>query len=192
MLEVNVARRAPALSPVVSQASVAIAQSAPQGRLAFRIRPAALAGRSDIDGFDLTGPINSRISAGEGDGAGRRTALRLGPDEWLLLVGADEVDERSEAIGAALSGAAFSLVDVSHRDVTFEVTGEGADVVINAGCPIDLSAKAFPVGSATRTLLGKAEIVLQRLGPDSFTVTSWRSFAPYVRGFLIEAARHPH
>ena len=49
--------------------------------------------------------------------------------------------------------------------------------------------RAFPAGSATRTILGKAEIVLQRRAADSFTVTTWRSFAPYVQGFLVEATR---
>ena len=146
-----------------------------------------MSGRANLDGFDLSGAINSRIASGEG--AATRSALRLGPDEWMLLVAADEVDERCEAISAALSGVAYSLVDVSHRDVTFAVEGPGADDVVNAGCPLDLSPKAFPVGSATRTLLGKAEIVLARLGADHFTVTTWRSFAPYVQGFLVEATK---
>jgi len=30
---------------------------------------------------------------------------------------------------------------------------------INGGCALDLSTVAFPAGTATRTLLGKAEIV---------------------------------
>ena len=187
MLELNLARRAPTAAPLASEAGVTVAPLSPEGRLAFRIKPAALAGRSAIDGFDLSGAINSRSTAG--DGGQQRAALRLGPDEWMLLVAADEVDERCEAISAALAGAPHSLVDVSHRDVAFTVEGPGADAVVNTGCPLDLSSKAFPAGSATRTILGKAEIVLQRLSADRFTVTSWRSFAPYVQGFLIEAAR---
>lgn len=187
MLERNLARRAPTVSPIVSEASVAVTPLDPQGRLALRIKPAALAGRGTIDGFDLTGAINSRTSSQEG--AAMRTALRLGPEEWMLITAADEVDERCEAISAALAGVAHSLVDVSHRDVSFSVEGPGADVVVNAGCPIDLSERAFPAGSATRTILGKAEIVLARPAADSFTVTTWRSFAPYVQGFLVEATR---
>jgi sarcosine oxidase, subunit gamma len=45
------------------------------------------------------------------------------------------------------------------------------------------------VGMATRTLLGKAEIVLWRQAVDRFQIDVWRSFAPYVREFLSEAAR---
>ncbi|MBP0617665.1 sarcosine oxidase subunit gamma [Jiella mangrovi] len=187
MLEFNLARRAPTVAPIASDAGVKITPLGPQGRLALRIRPAALAGRNDLGGFDLSGPINSRREGGDGEAS--RDALHLGPDEWMLIVPADEVEERCEAVSAALSGAAFSLVDVSYRDVSFSVEGPGADAMINAGCPIDLSLKTFPVGSATRTLLGKAEIVLARLAADRFTVTTWRSFAPYVQGFLVEAAK---
>jgi len=45
------------------------------------------------------------------------------------------------------------------------------------------------VGMCTRTVLGKADIVLWRTGPDSFHVEVWRSFADYVARFLTEAAR---
>jgi sarcosine oxidase subunit gamma len=41
----------------------------------------------------------------------------------------------------------------------------------------------------TRTLLGKAEIVLWRIGAAAFRLEVWRSFAPYVSAFLAEAAR---
>jgi len=55
-----------------------------------------------------------------------------------------------------------------------------------------LGPQAFPAGSATRTLLGKAEIVLSRPGEaPSFEVECARSFARYVRDFLLEAARGP-
>jgi sarcosine oxidase subunit gamma len=62
--------------------------------------------------------------------------------------------------------------------------------VINGGCPLDLDDAAFPPGRATRTLLGKAEIVLLRPDtPHTYRIECWRSFAPYVRGLLAEVAR---
>ena len=48
---------------------------------------------------------------------------------------------------------------------------------------------AFPVGMCTRTLFGKAEIVLWRTAPRPFRIEVWRSFAPYVLGCLDEACR---
>jgi sarcosine oxidase gamma subunit len=38
-------------------------------------------------------------------------------------------------------------------------------------------------------VLAKAEIVLWRTAPDLDVETLWRSFAPYVRGFLREHMR---
>jgi heterotetrameric sarcosine oxidase gamma subunit len=41
----------------------------------------------------------------------------------------------------------------------------------------------------TRTLLGKADIVLWRTAADVFRIEVWRSFAPYVWACLEEARR---
>ena len=47
----------------------------------------------------------------------------------------------------------------------------------------------FPVGMCTRTVLGKAEVVLWRTDAQAFRLEVWRSFAPYVAQFLGEASR---
>lgn len=52
-----------------------------------------------------------------------------------------------------------------------------------------MDVSAFPVGMCTRTLLGKAEIVLWRTAPEVFRIEVWRSFAAYLSAFLEEAAR---
>ena len=46
---------------------------------------------------------------------------------------------------AASSGTLHSAVDISHRNVAVIVSGPGADVAINSGCPQDLSLAIFPV-----------------------------------------------
>jgi sarcosine oxidase subunit gamma len=67
------------------------------------------------------------------------------------------------------------------------VSGEDAADVLNAGCPQDLSLAAFPVGAVSRTLFGKAEVVIFRVTEDTFRLECWRSFAEYVGGLLGEA-----
>jgi len=121
--------------------------------------------------------------------AGDTAALWLGPDEWLLISPEQAADETSAALGAALEGLPHSLVDVSHRQVAFELSGGDAPLLLAAGCPLDLDAAAFPAGMCTRTMLAKAEIILWRTGADVFRIEVWRSFAPYVSAFLSEAAR---
>ena len=121
-------------------------------------------------------------------GEGERAALWLGPDEWLLIADAADV---SDVLETVLEGTAHSLVDVSHRQIGLIAGGPAAARVLNAGCPLDLGLKAFPVGFATRTVFDKAEIVLWRRAQATFHVEVLRSFAPYLVGLLAEAARGP-
>jgi sarcosine oxidase subunit gamma len=102
--------------------------------------------------------------------------LWLGPDE-LLLLASDEITPPTDA------------VDVSHRNTALSVSGPRAATAINAFCALDLHPSAFPVSMCTRTLFGKAEIVLWRTGPDMFRIEVARSFAPYVWACLEEARR---
>jgi sarcosine oxidase subunit gamma len=154
----------------------------PLARILFRGSPAAAAAVSAVFGASLS---TVPMRAGE---AGGRAALWLGPDEWLLI----GRDGEGEAILAAIAGAVgepHSAVDVGHRNTGLILSGARAVDVLNAGCPLDLHPSAFPIGMCTRTLLGKAEIVLWRQAADRFHIEGWRSFAPYLLGFLAEAAR---
>ena len=115
--------------------------------------------------------------------AGRAAALWLGPDEWLLLLPAGT----SDAMAGCLGDAAGALVEVSHRQVALHLDGPRAAEILNAACPLDLHDRHFPVGMCTRTVFGKAEIVLWRTAPQGFHLEVWRSFAGYVHALLAEA-----
>jgi sarcosine oxidase subunit gamma len=116
-----------------------------------------------------------------------RAALWLGPDEWLLIAPAYQEASIEAEFATALADTPCAIVGVGHRNVAMALAGFRATEVLNAGCPLDLDEAAFPVGMCTRTVLAKAEIILWRTGPQDFTIGVWRSFAPYVREFLIEA-----
>jgi sarcosine oxidase, subunit gamma len=124
--------------------------------------------------------------AGEGKG---RAALWLGPDEWLLIADGADVPAISDVLESVLEGTAHSLVDVSRRQIGLIGSGPAAARVLNAGCPLDLDLKAFPVGFATRAVFDKVEIVLWRRAETTFHIEIWRSFAPYLAASLAEAAR---
>jgi heterotetrameric sarcosine oxidase gamma subunit len=115
-----------------------------------------------------------------------RAALWLGPDEWLVLAPEDASDLASLAMRAAGDHPA-SVVDVSHRSQTLEVTGPRAAWCLNAFCALDLDMHAFPVGMCTRTVFGKAEVVLWRIAAEVFHLDVVRSFVPYVWACLEEA-----
>jgi sarcosine oxidase subunit gamma len=115
-------------------------------------------------------------------------ALCLGPDEWLLLGPPEQEGDLQHILHAALQSLPHSLVSIGHRDAAFVLRGSAAADVINAGCPLDLRMAAFPAGCCSRTLLGKAEIVLWRRESHVFRIEVARSLAAYVREFLTVAA----
>jgi sarcosine oxidase subunit gamma len=71
--------------------------------------------------------------------------------------------------------------------MTLRVSGEYSEFLINHGCPLDLSLKAFSVGKCTRTLLGKTGIIISRVEQRTFEIDVIRSFAAYAARFLQEA-----
>ena len=115
-------------------------------------------------------------------------ALWLGPDEWLLLAEHGAGPDLWTRIGEAAAGRAYALVDVSHREVALQVSGADAADVLNGAVALDLSKTAFPVGMCTRTVCGKAEIVLWRRAVDSWRIEVQRSYAGYVPGLLSAVA----
>lgn len=161
---------------------VSLTPAAPSARFVLRSADATAAVGA---AFGVAIPARPLASAT----AGNRSALWLGPDEWLLLAPAAQTAALYQTLTAALDGIAGALVDISHRQTALLIEGAKAAAVLNAGVPLDLSLAAFPVGMVTRTIFEKAEIVLWRTGPKAFRVEVWRSFAPYVLALLQAADR---
>ncbi|WP_297366519.1 sarcosine oxidase subunit gamma [Acidocella sp.] len=143
-------------------------------RFSLRLPPASLPSAAQALGLDLASGINRAAVSGA------RTALRLGPDEWLLLLPEADVPAVAEALAAHLPSGLYALTDISHRQTAIALDGAGASDILNGGCPLDFDLQAFPVGMVTRTLFLKAEIVLWRQSETRFHLEVWRSFAPYV------------
>jgi sarcosine oxidase subunit gamma len=161
-----------------SAKGVKLATLPPAHRISLRAPTGSVDALSGALGLAL--PQKPKTSASKGS----RTALWLGPDEWLIIDDAKDPLEECASVDAL-----HSAVGISHRNIAISVTGPGAANTVNAGCPQDLSLVAFPVGACSRTILGKVEIVLLRTGEDAFRVECWRSFSDYVFTFLTEAAR---
>ena len=117
-----------------------------------------------------------------------RAALWLGPDEWELIGSVADYDALKSTVERVVTEP-HSLADVSHRNSGVTVRGSKVEAVLNAAVALDLDISAFPVGMCTRTLLGKAEVVLWRRAADAFDIETFRSFIPYIHAYLAEAAR---
>jgi sarcosine oxidase subunit gamma len=136
-------------------------------------------------GFGLAMPE----TACRAESSSGRAALWLGPDERLLLAPEGLEDALGRALESVLDGLPHSLVDVSHRQVALAVAGPAARDVLACGCPLDLDDAAFPVGMCTRTVMGRAEVVLWRSSAEEYHLETGRSFAGYVLEWLKEAER---
>ena len=166
----------------IATGNVTLAPAAPACRFVLRgVDAVAAAGAA----FGVAIPGKPLTSATSTD----RSALWLGPDEWLLLAPEAETAALYQQLTSALDGIACALVDISHRQTALLIEGPKAAAILNAGVPLDLSLSAFPVGMVTRTIFEKAEIVLWRTGPQAFRIEVWRSFAPYVLALLQAADR---
>ncbi len=171
--------RQPLDGRAAGSANVSATPAGDASRLSLRARPDAIVALSKALGVDL--PVKPKMSVAKGS----RTAFWLGPDEWLILdeAGKDLVSE------CAKSKVLHSAVDISQRNTAVIVSGANAEGTLSAGCPQNLSEKAFPVGAVSRTLLGKVEVIIHRVKPQTFRVECWRSFSDYVFTYLSDAAR---
>ena len=152
---------------------VTVTELQPTTRISLRLAdPAAL-------GFGLPEQVGTRSIEGS------RTALCLGPDEWLV-----EVPEAGrDGLLATLAGTTvpMSAVEVSDREITFALEGPAVLALLATGCPRDLAR--MPVGSGARTVFDTVQVVLTREAEDRFHLTVWRSFVPHVRALLDIAQR---
>ncbi|KAA0579870.1 sarcosine oxidase subunit gamma family protein [Azospirillum sp. Sh1] len=148
-------------------------------RFSLRIDPAA----AQSAGAAFGTPLPTRIGGMVENGG--RTALQLGPDEWVLLAPVAESDTIADAFAALQEP--HSLVDIGHREVGILVEGEAAALALRAAIAFDI--EAMPVGSGCRTIFDKAQIVLIREDKNRFRIEVWRSFADHVWGLLQAVSR---
>lgn len=116
-----------------------------------------------------------------------RSALCVGPEEWVLSAPLDQAQAIIGDFAALEKQAPHSLVDISYRQVGFVVSGPGAADLLNAGCPLDL--QSIPVGTGTRTVFDKAQITLLKIGDNEYRLDIIRSFSPFVWELLETVAK---
>lgn len=116
---------------------------------------------------------------------GEWSALHLSPDEWLLIGPA--ADRETVIARFANAHVPLSLVAIGERSLGVEISGPSATMLLNTGCPLDLHDDAFPAGSCTRTLFGKAAVMIWRTA-ESYRMQYGRSFDEYVTGYIRLAA----
>ena len=118
------------------------------------------------------------------------TLLWLGPASWLLIgSNARGAPAPSEfpASRVALNAAGGALFDLSATRVGWTLSGTHARTILAKGCPLDLNARAFPVGACAQSLYGHVGALVYRGAEDAYTLLVARSFGREVWGMLCDA-----
>ena len=121
-------------------------------------------------------------------------ALWLGLDQWLVTCPGSDVARLMGALREALADVHVAITDVTDGRVAFRLAGPSARDVLAKGCPMDLHARAFPVGGCAQSLLAKAAVLIHLVDDDprsgaSFDLYVARSFAHYLWMWLDDAGR---
>ncbi|WP_341212821.1 sarcosine oxidase subunit gamma family protein [uncultured Limimaricola sp.] len=155
---------------------VRIEEMAPALRLSLRVRAAHAPVLGRALGLDL--PDRVGRTAREAS----RTALCLGPDEWLICAPQEARGEILAAAAGVYGAAPHALVDISDREISYAITGPQAQALLSIACPRDLDR--LEEGQGVRTVFDSAQVVLWRDGAQAFRLDVWRSFALHVRALL--------
>jgi sarcosine oxidase subunit gamma len=115
---------------------------------------------------------------------GRRAALWLGPDEWLIMGPPGATAEIVRELEAAFAHVDRSVIDVSANRVAIELTGAGRFDLLAHVCSLDLDPRVWATGRCAQTLLGRAQVVLQERTQTTGILVR-PSFADYVVDLLL-------
>lgn len=157
---------------------VTVRELPPSARFSLRLAEGAQDAAGEVLGLTLPRAIGDTTTGGS------VRALRLGPDEWVLV--APQAEHARIAGSFETFHRPASLVDISHREVTFAIDGPAAVDLLAHGCPRDLDRLA--PGRGVRTVFDGVGVVVWRFD-DRFEVDVWRSFAPFLVALLDAAAR---
>lgn len=122
-------------------------------------------------GLELAGPVGTATER-----AGR-AALRLGPDEWLLLCARAEEGALAGELHRGLSGYSAAIAPIGNGTVSIQASGPRVRTFLAKGTSLDLHPRAFAPGRCAVTAFGKIRVTLWQRDLERFSLFVGRSFA---------------
>lgn len=128
--------------------------------------------------------------AGVASGDIRRSALWLGPDEWLIVGEAGSDAGLVSALEQAVAGVHASVVLLSANRTVLELSGPRARDVLQGGCRIDLHPRVFGPGSCVSTNVAQAQVYLHQVDDaPTYRLFVRNSFSGYLAEWLLDGMR---
>lgn len=113
--------------------------------------------------------------------------LWLSPDEFLVISQSVAGSTLVSYLRAGVSEGGAAVVDLSANRTTLRLEGASARAVLEKGCPLDLHPRAFAVGTAVATGIGRVPVILWKIEADSFRILPRASYADFLGRWLIDA-----
>jgi sarcosine oxidase subunit gamma len=170
-----------------ASASVSLREIPFRGLVNLRLDPADGVVRGAAEaalGFAL--PLEpNRVAEGVG-----RTALWLGPDEFLIVTEPGAEVALVAALRQGLNGHRAAVTDVSDGRTIIEIAGRHARNLLAKGCGLDLHPRVFAPGHCAQSGLAKARVLLRQTDASPrYEIFVERSHAEYLWLWLKDAAR---
>ena len=125
---------------------------------------------------------------------GNKTALWLGPNEWLVTLPVNDTKQQLDDLTAALEDHHSAVFDVSDSRDIITLSGDNARDVLKKGCGLDLHPRAFGPGQCAQSTLALAHVLFHQTAEDkktkaaSYRLFVHRSFTEYMWAWLEDAA----
>jgi sarcosine oxidase subunit gamma len=134
-------------------------------------------------GLSLAGPIGTAAEQGT------QAALRIGPDEWLLLCPRADEPGLAAELRRALAGYSGGAAPIGNGTLAIEASGPRVRTFLAKGTSLDLHPRAFAPGRCAVTGFGKIRVTLWQREPDRFSLFVGRSFARSFWDWAVDVAR---
>lgn len=115
----------------------------------------------------------------------------LGPDEWLIHLPLEKLEDMMQSLRAALTDQHHALTDVSDYYSVVQLSGPQARQVVRSASPLDIRAQNFKQGQCAQTLFGHASILIWPIDQiPSYGVQVRWSYAQYLYDYLADSIRN--
>ena len=146
---------------------------------------------SFIQGIENTLGVPLSLAANTTNEADDRQIFWLGPDEWLLHLPMQQLEQTMIALEQALANFHCAVCDVSDYFSVLELGGPQIQEIIASASPFDTRQAQFGFGQCAQTRFGHASILLwPRKEGSGFGLQVRWSYAQYVYDYLSQSIRN--
>jgi sarcosine oxidase subunit gamma len=113
--------------------------------------------------------------------------MKSGPEEFLLV--GDDASDRAAMLRTLIGADTGSVTDLSHARCRIHIEGAQCRTVLNKLFALDLRESAFAIGDIAMTGTHHVPSTLHRLGPDSFDLYVFSTYAYDQLATVLDAAQ---